>query len=331
MSTPFFDLPVAEQVLSLERHARKILTEYPIEVLSIECINYEFNLTFKVESRAAAKFALRININSHRTRPNVLAEIAFVKHLCSFSNIHTPTPVAMKNGEFVISLPHADSGRELTSVLYTWLEGEEMGDEPTSDQLFALGATMARMHQATLGFKIPSGSVLPTYSDVLWGEKNLLLDEEILVDADSRQAFKAAFNHLQGELDRLYASGVPQVIHADLHGWNAMIDGSTISVFDFDDSGIGFPIQDLATAIYYLDTEEQDAALKAGYESVAPLPAHTPQLMEILLLQRRLILMNYLYESTNAEHRAMIPDYLTETVRRVNKLLSDSSEVVENV
>jgi Ser/Thr protein kinase RdoA (MazF antagonist) len=90
-----------------------------------------------------------------------------------------------------------------------------------------------------------------------------------------------------------------------------------IAVFDFDDSGMGLPIQDLMTALYYLDTPEQDAAMLAGYASVAPVPQHTPEQRQLLMLQRRLLLLNYLYETSNPEHAEMVPEYHAETFRRL--------------
>jgi Ser/Thr protein kinase RdoA (MazF antagonist) len=123
----------------------------------------------------------------------------------------------------------------------------------------------------------------------------------------------------------MFATQRQQIIHADLHGWNVMWDDGKLSVLDFDDCGIGLPLQDLATAIYYLDTPEQEAALKEGYASVAPLPAHSQSDLDVLLLQRRIILLSYLYETSNiAEIRAMIPDYLIESIRRIEKYLGDA-------
>jgi Ser/Thr protein kinase RdoA (MazF antagonist) len=91
-----------------------------------------------------------------------------------------------------------------------------------------------------------------------------------------------------------------------------------LAIFDFDDSGLGLPIQDLMTAIYYLDTPEQDAALLAGYASIAQIPEHTPEQRAVLMLQRRLLLLNYLYETSNPEHLEMIPEYQAETFRRIS-------------
>jgi Ser/Thr protein kinase RdoA (MazF antagonist) len=80
-------------------------------------------------------------------------------------------------------------------------------------------------------------------------------------------------------------------------------------------------VQDLATSLYYLDTPEQDAALLEGYRSVSSLPEYTERQMQVLLLHRRLILLNYLYETSNPEHRDMLPKYQIETIRRVSELL----------
>jgi Ser/Thr protein kinase RdoA (MazF antagonist) len=113
-----------------------------------------------------------------------------------------------------------------------------------------------------------------------------------------------------------------QLIHADLHGWNLKLHDGQLAVFDFDDSGVGLPIQDLATAIYYLDTDEQTAAMKAGYASVRELPSCSDRQMKALLLQRRIHLLNYLYETQNPEHRELLPDYQVETFRRVDAFLS---------
>jgi Ser/Thr protein kinase RdoA (MazF antagonist) len=94
-----------------------------------------------------------------------------------------------------------------------------------------------------------------------------------------------------------------------------------LSIFDFDDCGIGLPIQDIATALYYLDTPDQDQALLEGYKSVKPLPKYEEKDLKMLLLHRRLLLLNYLYETMKAEHASILPEYLEETIRRVKVFL----------
>jgi Ser/Thr protein kinase RdoA (MazF antagonist) len=135
---------------------------------------------------------------------------------------------------------------------------------------------------------------------------------------------RAALEKIDGVVAGLFARDSMRLIHADMHGWNLMWHDGAVSVFDFDDCGIGLPIQDLYTALYYLDTDEQDAALKAGYESVRPIPDHTEFEAKALLLQRRIILLNYLFETSTPEHREILPKYQVETMRRINVFLENS-------
>jgi len=106
-----------------------------------------------------------------------------------------------------------------------------------------------------------------------------------------------------------------------MHGWNLMWHEGKLAVFDFDDAMIGTPLIDLATAIYYLDTEVQNQSFLDGYSSITPLMSYSPRDLEVLLVQRRVVLLNYLFETSNPEHQAIIPDYQAETMRRVKVLL----------
>ena len=318
----FFDLSQDLQIKQLEHFAHDVLKHYPIELASAVSINYEYNATLRIEATNGQMFALRININSPRTPENLKAEIAWVRSLAQDSRVLVPRPIANNDGIFYTSIFHEASQRTLHCVLYSWLSGAEVGDEPTAEQLHALGAAMATMHLASKDFSCPAGSTLPSFNDPLWETEDFLLSEKSVLDSPMRDVISQAMDVIRSETQRLFSESKPQIIHADLHGWNVMWDNGTLAVFDFDDCGFGLPLQDLATAIYYLDTPEQEAALKEGYASVAPLPEYTQRDLDMLLLQRRIILLNYLYETTNAEHRSMLPEYLEETLRRVEKFLA---------
>jgi Ser/Thr protein kinase RdoA (MazF antagonist) len=96
-----------------------------------------------------------------------------------------------------------------------------------------------------------------------------------------------------------------------------------LSIFDFDDCGFGVEAQDIAVALYYLDTPEQGQALLAGYTSVKPLPTYSENAMKALLLHRRLLLLNYLYETKNQEEKELLPAYLEKSLERVSTFLTD--------
>jgi len=323
MGSEFFDLPAEQQQNSLTAFATKLLSDYGIHDAKVSCINFEFNATFAVESESGVKYALRININSTRTVENMQAEVEWVRHLNRTSGINTPTPIATVKDEYIVSGLHVESGQTLYGVLYSWLDGEEIGDEPTMEQLHQVGRAIALLHQESNDFALSSGNALPTFNDFFWSTEDYLFSDKSKLSDKDRILIKEAHDHIMKFTQELYEISPVHIIHADFHGWNLMWNEGQLSIFDFDDCGLGFPLQDLATALYYLDTPEQDAAFKQGYASIAPVPECSENEMKMLFLQRRIVLLNYLYETSNLEHRSMIPEYQEETLRRIRNFLGE--------
>ena len=323
MRNGFFDQPEELVIKELEAFSHQILSRYPIEVKSAVSINYEYNATLKIEATDGQLFALRINTNSPRTPENLRAEIAFVRFLEEDGRIKVPHPIANTEGDFYTSILHEASGRTFHCVLYSWILGEELEDEPTDEQLKALGAAMATMHLVAQGFKLPHGSVLSIYNDPLWWTEDFLLSEKSVLDAEAKDLISRALSAIKSGVAKFYADATPILIHADLHGGNVLWHEGSLSVIDFDDCGLGLPIQDFATALYYFDTPEQDAAFKEGYNSIAPIPECTEREMKMFFLQRRIVLLNYLYETSNLEHKSMIPEYQEESLRRIRNFLGE--------
>jgi Ser/Thr protein kinase RdoA (MazF antagonist) len=318
----FFDQPEEAVTKELEAFSLQILSRYQIDVKSAVSINYEYNATLKVEATDGRLFALRINTNSPRTPENLRAEIAFVRFLAEDGRVKVPHPIENIDGDFYTSILHDASGRMFHCVLYSWILGEELEDEPTDEQLYALGAAMATMHLVSPGFTLPDGSVLPTFDDPLWWTEDFLLSEKSVLDAEAKELITQALSAIKSGVSKFYVNATPGIIHADMHGGNVLWHEGSLSVIDFDDCGLGLPLQDLATALYYLDTPEQDAAFRRGYESIAPIPECSNKEMKLLFLQRRIVLLNYLYETSNLEHKSMIPEYQEETLRRITNFLA---------
>jgi Ser/Thr protein kinase RdoA (MazF antagonist) len=323
MGSEFFELPAEEQQKSLTAFARELLTSYGISNAEVSCINFEFNATFSVETEAGVKYALRINFNSTRTIKNMMAEIEWVRHLNHTSGINTPTPIATLKDDFIVSAVHPESGQTLSAVMYSWLEGEEIGDEPTSDQLHEVGKAIALLHQESSDFVLSSQSELPTFDDFFWGTEDFLFSDKSKLSVADRSLIQEAHDRIMEFTRDLYETSPVHIIHADFHGWNLMWHEGRLSIFDFDDCGFGVEVQDLAVALYYLDTPEQEQALLAGYTSVKPLPSYTVNAMKALLLQRRLLLLNYLFETKNQEHQELLPAYLEKSLERASTFLTD--------
>jgi Ser/Thr protein kinase RdoA (MazF antagonist) len=322
MPVRFSELTTEEQIQSLVEPATRILAQYEIFDFELKNIAHEYNSTFSVSTPTGEKFALRINVNSNRNESNLAAEMTFLNTLAQSGRFRVADPIRNLAGEFVTKTFHAANGKDLLCVLFAWLEGEDVGDEPTLEVIYQMGVLMAHLHEMTKNLVLASGEELPSLDDFMWHVEDYLLGEKSTLSMDDKAKIATGRKAIEAELKGLFVANQMQPIHADLHGWNLKINDGELSVFDFDDAGIGLPLQDLATAIYYLDTDEEVKAIKAGYESVRQLPSYSENQMKALLLQRRIHLLNYLYETQNPEHREMLPEYQAETFQRIDDFMS---------
>ena len=326
MIDKFFEQDVMIQTDSLTRFASEILKNYGINDAEVECINFEFNATFSVSTQSGQKFALRLNINSRRVLSNILAETQWVRDLARIPSINVPAPIATLDDQFVVSALHFDSGQTIYGVMYSWLEGEEIGDEPTLDQLRTVGKAIALIHENDSDFELRDGAELPIFNNFFWGTEDFLFSDKSSLSSEDRSLFEEARDLIMQFTDELYASSPVRIIHADFHGWNLMWHEDQLFIFDFDDCGFGIEVQDIAVALYWLNTPAAGAALLEGYRSVRPLPTYSDNAMKALLLQRRLMLLNYLFETKNAEHKEMLPAYLKRSIELVSTFLTDVTQ-----
>ena len=97
---------------------------------------------------------------------------------------------------------------------------------------------------------------------------------------------------------RYQGRGGEQLLHGDLHDGNVLINGRQLSVFDFEDLMVGFPEHDLAVALYgpYYNRDDLSAvvaAMRKGYERVAPWPIGDIEDLRPLFAARALGLVNF--------------------------------------
>lgn len=315
----FADLSIEQQVETMLPLAHQIIDGFDLGERELESINHEFNSTFKVTASSGERFALRINVNSKRTLPNLKAEIFWVGQLATVEGLTVPVPIMNRSGEYISTAWHPMLERNLHAVLFSWLDGEELGDEPTEEMMRAAGRAMARMHAAARDTGLPEGASLPVVDDTFWDNGDSIEPSDLVTTGEKAIIAKAVEN-IEIITRDLYSRNRPQLIHADIHPWNVMWQGSDVAIFDFDDCVIGLPVQDIAVTLYYNDTDEQDAAFLSGYQELAPLPEFTQHEMSALKLQRRIVLLSYILETENPEHRAMVPEYLAKTIKRIEEV-----------
>ncbi len=328
-ATPYEDLWEEDQVEALRPLALAAAQEFGLDVARMEVVLHAFNTTFAVDTADGARFALRVGTNSKSTPANVVAQQAWQRAISQETDVVVPDPLQTPEGEWFVAVPSQVLGRDALVTGASWLDGED-AREGSTHWAHALGRAMAVLHRQAAGWSLPPGGELPLFDTPLLGDDDVLTEAaasvpgaaEVVAQATERSA--AAFA-------ALYAGATPIALHADLHGGNLKWHDGRLSVFDFDDSGLGVPLLDLAISTFYVRRAgtEGEPALRAGYASVAALPEGVDTHLEELVAARQLLLANSLFESSTAALRAQAEDYLHVTVARLRHWLDTGHFVLD--
>ncbi|MDO8364936.1 MAG: phosphotransferase [Actinomycetota bacterium] len=319
----FEDRSIRGQVARLRPTALVVLQQYRVDVASLRLLNHGFNTTFRVDTTDGQRFALRLNVNSRRTDEFIGAEMAWLTALSEETELWVPTPQRTRDGALLAHVDCPDLGRSIPAALFSWLPGRDLGDDATPEQLRAAGRAAAALHAHGETWNPPPGTELPAIDTVLMDIPNVLAADHPMLSTADHELIDAVFAHVQDHYDAMFAGARRQPLHADLHIWNLRWYRGRLGVLDFDDSGIGVPVQDLAISAYYLrDDAELEAALLEGYQQVRPLPAFTTDQYEAMVASRNLVLLNDVITTSNAEFIAMLPRYVPNSMTKLRHYLT---------
>lgn len=308
-----------EQISHLEEFANDVLVQYGISAKSLICVNHAFNTTFKVTGTDDKTYAMRINTNSKKWPEHVWAEVQWLEKISKEGLIRVPKLVANLQGEFFSNHYFFYDGGNLNIVLTEWIDGEVIEDSPTEQQLFELGKAMAILHESGKTW-VAEGYANFKKIDMplMVNRDHLFAEEDERITPELYELLRDVNMEAVKVFDSLREHSAPQLIHADLHFGNVIAQDGSIAILDFDDAGMGFPLQDLAIALFYLRSDlSREEHLLAGYRSIAPLPQYEPKDLETLIASRSLALLNYLFETTTADDIKFIPVYLDRTAKRL--------------
>lgn len=324
----FAALTTRQQVNKLRAVALEALRAYPLEIKRLSLLSHGFNTIFRVDDARGRKFALRLNVNSRRSLGNVRAELAWLEALQRETDLRVPVVVLTRDGNLLQSLEHENAPRTLLSALFEWIPGPNINEQLSDKLVEELGALTAKLHVHAFSFKLPDGCELPTTESIFYDMPHHLFKMAHEHLPDSRlEVFRRGADATQAISDAAWTRQAPRVIHTDLHQWNLKRYRNQLIVFDFDDTAIGQPVQDVATSLYYLRGEKYDAsfraALERGYSRIAPWPAASEYELEALLAARGLLLANDVISNLNPEIVEIIPSFLEKTENRMRNFLEN--------
>ena len=310
----FAELSERAQSSRLRKVAVAALAGYPLRVRSLRLLQHGFNTTFRVDTEAGEKFALRLNVNSKRTAANLAAEAQWLAALGAETDLWVPVPQRTVGGELTTSVWSNDLGRDVNTVLFSWLPGCELGDDATPRQMREVGRALALLHRHGAVWRPTGGAELPMLNRPYWDMPNRLTGDDTPLNPGMVAIVSEVMGRITKVVDDLFARQAPQPIHTDPHNWNLKWYRGRLSLFDFDDSAVGPTLFDLAISTYYLRPHNDRAdALMEGYASEATLPGFTSDEFEALVAHRNVLLLNDLLTTLHSGHRGLLPRFIANT------------------
>lgn len=299
---PYNQLTKQGKVRRLRKVALKALEHYDFTVKRLSLLVVETNTHFRVETTTGEKYVLRIYSEEETTLLDNLAEIYWLNALKQDTNLHVTEPVARQDGEFITTITVPNVPPERRCVLFKWIPGKCLAQDLTAGNYETLGQLMARLHNHSESLDRPL-SIQPKRWDKVFYYK----DEPIVFRSESYQhlfpkdrigLLETVIRKANNVFEELYADERNMMlIHGDLHFWNVHIHRNRLYLIDFEDTMLGYPVQDIAITLSYGRTlegyRELRDAFERGYTSLRPWPVKSEAQFEALIAARSVMFVNY--------------------------------------
>ncbi|WP_423206612.1 serine kinase [Paracoccus yeei] len=286
LATPFRSIPIDEALAVLNAHYGTAGT--------LRRLDTEKDDTFRLTTPEGDRFIVKFS-NPDEDPAELSLQTDLLDHLAR-ADAGLPVPRMVRNhdgkGFFTITDSH---GQARMVWMLTYLEGTPLDRiDPTPQERFRLGATLARLRLATAGFSHPNEE-----REIAWDVQHLpklafLLDG--VTDPDHRAMLTegmARFRQIQGKLRTCRR----QVLHNDFNRSNVVVNRGkpdfVTGVIDFGDALRTYIVIDLSTALLaYLEPEggpamfDRGRDLLTGYLSVADLTRDELEVLPHLIMAR---------------------------------------------
>jgi Ser/Thr protein kinase RdoA (MazF antagonist) len=256
--------PASYSTLDTQALASLVSKSYGLDVTNCRFLTRGVGDTYLIES-ATDRYILRIYRNTHRTLPQIEAEIALLLALQQAA-IPVSYPIKDVSGNAIQSIQAIEGTRH--AALFSWAQGEA-ARTLTEKQLQTLGQQMARFHNvsSTIApnedrWKVDFDSTLRKPLQLLKPHfKDNPEDFEWL--EQSANSVITHFNHLDTSK---FSTGY---CHFDFLPKNFHFEGDSITFFDFDFMGYGWLAYDLAGFWQHLQLDVYAGRMTKGAADTA--------------------------------------------------------------
>ncbi|WP_447725855.1 phosphotransferase enzyme family protein [Sphingomonas koreensis] len=300
--TDFYILSDAEQAARLTMLAKAALSRWDGEFGEPQLVKYRENAVFSVRRSDGTRVALRVHRHAYHSDAALQSELYWMREL-SRAGIEVPPIIPASDGSLFLHVGASGVPEPRQVDMLGWLSGTPIGSaegglalgQKASEALYQdAGRLAASLHNHSTAMELPASFTRHSWCDEgllsdkpLWGR---FWDLHFLSPQERSLLLKAR----ERALAELAALGKPAdrfgMIHADFVPENLLNDAGRIQLIDFDDSGFGWHMFDLATALYFIVDEANYASLRdalfAGYRTVRPLADADERMLALFLFLR---------------------------------------------
>ena len=324
----FYSLSSRGRALRLRQLVKVALQHYDLDVKQIRLVSNHYNGIFRVDTLDGKKYVVRVCLPYPQIDEQLTVEMAWLRMISQQSDLRVPEPILTRDGALMVEVETAGVPEKRHCVVFSWLEGADLGDRLTVKNMEKFGAFAARLHMQGVGFSPPPGTRLRAADKVFhFNEPVILFDDfgDDIMPESRRVFFQMVVDRIQAAFDRLKDSGEPmRVLHGDLHSWNVRAFRGQIAAFDFEELLLGWPVQDIGTTMYYFygheNFSEIRAAFQRGYESVAPWPEHHEGDVDTFIAGRNMVLVNTVLHQPKVDEGREVRSFIETSEQRLRAL-----------
>jgi Ser/Thr protein kinase RdoA (MazF antagonist) len=303
---PYETLGRLGRIRRMRELARAALRSYDLKDPKIMFLKQAGNTLFRVVEPAPApsagpdeifaegRYLLRVHNHGRRSLDGVALELQWLAAMRREAGLPVQEPVRTRDGDLLAIAEAAGGPGERKCSLLRWLKGRFVRKGIGPRHLRAQGRLMARLHTFAEEWMPPSGLAKRHYDwDGLFRK-----DDGTGIPASEAWAMLSPssvrpFETVAGEIRRVMDGwgrrpGVYGLIHGDMGvDANVLFWRGEARAIDFDDSGFGYYMYDLAVALEHcLEDPGYPAfrgALLGGYREIRALPDEQADRLELFL------------------------------------------------
>jgi Ser/Thr protein kinase RdoA (MazF antagonist) len=340
-SGPVAESPAADQVLRLRKLALVACRAYELKPLRITLLKHSLNTTFFLETASCGgrrpahrpeRYVIRIHRPGYQDAEAIRSELLWLQAIRRDTNLVVPEPVFSAAGDATVHVSAEDIPDPRICTLLRWLDGTTARPPLRPWLLRRVGRFLAELHAHGQQF-----SAAQPLARKRWDLEGL---RGAAVGADPDQALAQmkpaqralhcrAATHVRAAMDALGdGAQVFGLIHSDLFSENLLVYRGDVRAIDFDGSGWGYYLYDLAVVLTELrqaaDYPAMVAELLRGYRELRQLSRRDEQFLDTFICGR--IMVHSAWVATH-RHDPAVRDYadsLLDKQMRMLMMLTDT-------